>query len=108
MPLHHRVLNEVPTPVQLDSEISELSGFALNDAAGQAYDEAAFHYFLEIERKRAEIWNRPFLMMLIDFRRNPEISPRIDEPAAGRLFSILLQCIRETDFVGWYREGRVA
>jgi hypothetical protein len=27
---------------------------------------------------------------------------------ADKLFSALSRCLRETDFIGWYREGRVA
>jgi hypothetical protein len=32
----------------------------------------------------------------------------IDEALAAKLFSGLWQCVRETDFVGWFEEGRVA
>jgi hypothetical protein len=82
----------------------ESGGFALQDGAGQAYNEEAFQYFLEIERKRSELSNRPFLLMLVDFNKHP----RIDGVTADKLFSVLSLCLRETDFIGWYREGRVA
>jgi hypothetical protein len=83
-------------------------GFALPDGSGEAYNEEAFHYFLEIERKRTEISNRPFLLMLIEFTRHAGVNPEIDAVTAGKLFSVLSLCLRETDFIGWYREGRVA
>jgi hypothetical protein len=82
----------------------ESEGFALQDGPGEAYNEAAFQYFLEIERKRSELSSRPFLLLLIDFTKHP----RIDAVNADTLFSVLSLCLRETDFIGWYREGRIA
>jgi hypothetical protein len=79
-------------------------GFALQNGAGYAYNEEAFQYFLEIERKRSELSNCPFLLMLVDFKSHP----RIEAATAHKLFSVLSLCLRETDFIGWYREGRVA
>src|SRR5438046_4390534 len=128
MPLHHHVLNEVVAPVQTELKAFEYispqgranpdgesgvdrysCGFALQDGSGEAYNEEAFQYFLEIERKRSELSNRPFLLMLIEFNRHPAgINPEIDVVTAGKLFSILPRCLRETDFIGWYRGGRVA
>ena len=128
VPLHHHMLNGVVTAVQTepkaldqigpqgranaaaDDGVDRYScGFALQEGSGEAYNEEAFQYFLEIERKRSEISNRPFLLMLIEFNRHPAgINPEIDAATADRLFSILPRCLRETDFTGWYREGRVA
>jgi len=82
----------------------EARGFALQDGPCDAYNEEAFQYFLEIERKRSELSNRSFLLMLVDFNKHP----RIDGMTADKLFSVLSLCLRETDFIGWYREGRVA
>jgi len=82
----------------------EPGGFALQDGPGDAYNEEAFQYFLEIERKRSELSNRPFLLMLVDFSKHP----RIDAVTGEKLFSVLSLSLRETDFIGWYREGRVA
>jgi hypothetical protein len=115
MPLQHQVLNEVVAKVQsepkaLEDGVDRYScGFALQEGSGGAYNEEAFQYFLEIERKRSEISNRPFLLMLIEFNKHsPGINPEIDDVTAGKLFSILRQCLRETDFIGWYRDRRVA
>jgi hypothetical protein len=47
--------------------------------------------------------------MLIELNRHPAgLNPEIDVVTAGKLFSILSGCLRETDFIGWYRDGRVA
>jgi hypothetical protein len=104
MPLRHHVLTNAPTG-PLRSRICELEGFA-HEESRQAYAEDAFHYFLEIERKRSELSNRPFLLMLIDFKRNAEPGRQIDAAIAAKLFTALAECLRETDFTGWYREGR--
>jgi hypothetical protein len=123
MPHYRHLSNEVLGAVEADSSGSdqllpqtgasahatdasdrELGGFVLRDGLGHAYNEEAFQYFLEIERKRSELSNRPFLLMLVDFKKHP----RIDSVMADKLFSVLSSCLRETDFLGWYREGRVA
>src|SRR6266446_4785495 len=83
-------------------------GVSLEGRLGQAYNEDAFRYFLEIERKRAARAHRPVLLLLLDLRDQPEIGPRIDPMLAAKLFSGLWRCLRETDVVGWYREERVA
>jgi len=79
--------------------------------SGQAYNEEAFGYFLEIERKRSERSNRPFLLLLVDLKKEPgepEKNLGVDPKVVSKLFSGLWACLRETDFVGWYRDGRVA
>ena len=87
----------------------ETCGFAMQHETGEAYNEEAFQYFLEIERRRSELSNRPFLLMLIEFtRQSLGSNTEIDPASAARLFPVLSQCLRETDFVGWYREGRIA
>ena len=84
-------------------------GFARHAGTGEAYNEEAFHYLLDLERKRSQISNRPFLVLLVEFINHPGgAASDIDAVTAGRLFSILAQCLRETDFIGWYDEPRVA
>ncbi len=83
-------------------------GVALEGRGGQAYNEAAFRYFLAMERKRSERSGRPVLLLLVDLKDQPGVSAPIDPVLARRLFAGLWGCLRESDFVGWYREGRVA
>ena len=82
-------------------------GVALHGRFGQAYNEEAFRYFLQIERKRAARARRPVVLLLLDLREPPK-RMSIDLPLASRLFDCLCGCLRETDVVGWYREDRVA
>ncbi len=81
---------------------------ALEGRLGQAYNEEAFLYFLAIERKRSERSGRPFLLLLVDLKEQPGVRACIDTTVARKLFSGLWLCLRETDFIGWYREERVA
>jgi hypothetical protein len=85
-----------------------LSGVALEGQVGQAYNEQAFRYLLAIERKRSERSGYPFLLLLIDLKKQEGASTRLDAMVANNLFSNLWLCLRETDFVGWYREEGVA
>ncbi|HKT81517.1 MAG TPA: hypothetical protein VJP86_14925 [Vicinamibacterales bacterium] len=78
------------------------------DAACGAYNEDAFRYFLEIERRRAEASGRPLLLLLVDLKKQSEPESVIPGAIADRVFSSLALSLRDTDFFGWYREGVVA
>jgi hypothetical protein len=82
---------------------------AVDLLVGQAYNEDAFWYFLEIERKRVDLTNRWFVLLMIDLKSSTpaETEPQIDIATAHVLFSALALSLRETDFMGWLREGRV-
>jgi len=82
-------------------------GIALEGRLVQAYNEEAFRYFLAIEQKRSKHSGRPFLLLLVDLKDRPGAGGRIAPAVASKLFSGLRLCLRETDFVGWCREGRV-
>ena len=78
------------------------------DGLAQAYNEAAFNYFLDIERKRSERSNRRFMLLLADFGPWPGTDPRMDPDVATSVLAGLSRCLRDTDFVGWYRHEQVA
>jgi hypothetical protein len=82
-------------------------GVALDGRFGQAYNERAFRYFLQIERKRAARAGRPVVLLLLDLRAAPA-RVRIEPALASKLFDCLWRCLRETDVVGWCRDDRVA
>lgn len=79
-----------------------------NGETCRAYNEVAFRYFLEIERKRAERSIRPVLLMLVTLRRPSKRAPIAPPEIFPKIFSVLGACVREVDFVGWYRENSVA
>ncbi len=74
----------------------------------QAYDEATFLYFLELERKRAERFKRSLLLALVGFAVEGHEAVRIDASASKVLFAALASCVREIDVIGWYRTNRIA
>jgi len=93
-------LSNAPTP-------EAPRGFAPEDREGVAFNEEMFQHFLMIETKRSERSNRPFLLLLLDLKKVADLDASIEPTVATRLFSGLSQCLRETDFVGWYRKPLV-
>jgi hypothetical protein len=94
------------TPDMYD-ELDQCScGVALEGRLGSAYNEEAFRYFLEIERKRSQPSNRSLLLLLVDLKTKAGMSGHIDHAVSTKVFAGLSLCLRETDFIGWYREGQ--
>jgi hypothetical protein len=73
-----------------------------------AYNEAAFKYFLDADRRRVERAERSIILVLVSIRRDPGRNSPLTDAIAARLFDGLAASVREVDFVGWYREGRIA
>ena len=69
----------------------------------QFYDEETFQRFLELDNNRAVRSGRSFLLLLVEGKDTVSLSESHDE-----LFEALRGSLRETDYVGWYRTGRVA
>ena len=70
-----------------------------------AYNEAAFRHFLEVDRRRVRRSTRSLLLVLASLRRGPGKNATLSETAAAALFLGLGECVREVDYVGWYRRG---
>jgi hypothetical protein len=83
-------------------------GAALEGRTGQAYNEEAFRYFLAVERKRSERSRRSFLLLLVSIKKRSGVSGPIRPAVGTSIFSGLWLGVREVDFIGWFREGRVA
>jgi len=79
-----------------------------SEGAYEAYNEEAFRHFLSIERKRAQRSGRSMLLLLVEFKSNREHDARMDPAVADKLFAALTGCVREVDFIGWYRTDRIA
>jgi hypothetical protein len=76
--------------------------------AGRACSEAAFRYFLAVDRRRAERSSRSLLLALVSLRQGLVPDGTWADSTAAAVFAGLGECVREIDFVGWYREGQVA
>jgi len=90
------------------SSIDSRGVVAVEGRAGDVYSEQAFRHFLNVERVRAARSGRAFFLLLVSLRRCPERGIRFGSGAAASLLQGLGLCVREIDFIGWHRDGRVA
>jgi len=75
---------------------------------GHAYNEAAFHYFLAADRSRVEHSRRSMILVLASLRQSPGRNELLTDAIASALFAGLSASVREIDFIGWYRQDRIA
>jgi hypothetical protein len=87
---------------------TQVVGFASDSGVDDVYNEEAFRHFLTVERMRAERSERSFLLLLVSFRKSPDHGVRVPRTVCSSLFSGLALCVREVDFIGWYRDRVVA
>jgi lipopolysaccharide/colanic/teichoic acid biosynthesis glycosyltransferase len=66
-------------------------------------NEDTFNRMIAIERKRTERSKQPFLLMLLEGNRH-EGSAK-NRGSLDGIVTALLQSIRETDIIGWYKRG---
>ena len=76
--------------------------------AGTEYDEQAFGYFLALEQARAAQANQHVRLLLAAFEPTEGLAVPFSPGAAGKVFDGLRAAMRETDVIGWYRQGLVA
>ena len=70
----------------------------------QAHNEESFRYLLANEGKRSERSGRSFQVLLVYLAAPSGSTIRMDNTAANKLFSSLSDILRETDYIGWYRD----
>jgi hypothetical protein len=104
--MHQEPVVESPFELGDRHDSAPAGDFTGDSTASGAYNEAAFRYFLTLEQKRAHRANRQFLLLLMDLNVR-QTSVGIEPDVVRRLFTNLSRHLRETDFVGWYHEGRV-
>jgi hypothetical protein len=80
----------------------------IGSQVNRPYNEAAFRYFLNVERNRAEQTRRPLLLVVIRARKQLQTRQHLVPEMARAVLSALATCVREVDLVGWYRDGLVA
>ncbi len=74
----------------------------------QVYPEDVFRHLLAVERTRSERSGRPFALLLVDLKPDVRGSSVLLHPLVARkIFAGLAQCLRETDYMGWYRAEAV-
>lgn len=82
-------------------------GLAVDGRPVHVYNEEAFQHFLSIERKRTEACGNHLLLALVDLKK-PLGAGEDRTTRAQDVFAVLRSTLRETDFVGWYRDADVA
>jgi len=80
----------------------------LDCPVGTEYDEETFRYFLGIEQARAAREGHQLRILLATVE--PTAGQSVPFPRAGavRFFEALRLAVRDTDVMGWYRQGQVA
>ena len=71
------------------------------------YDEQAFRCLLLSEPKRSERSGRSFSILLIYCTDKQGLIVQMDRDVADTVVKALLHTLRETDYIGWYLEGRI-
>ena len=77
-----------------DSGTTELAGFL---------QEESFHNMLTLERRRAERSRKPFVLMVVEPK--VQIDAEVADRSLSQVTSVLQRAVRETDMVGWYKQG---
>ncbi len=75
---------------------------------GRAYNERAFRHFLEVDWQRTRRSANSLLLILTRLRTHAGVNRALSNAQGRAMFEGLAGAIRETDFVGWFSEGRVA
>ena len=92
-----------------EAKASSLSGSPFDSrTAGvrEALNEQTFLRMIAIERKRTERSKDAFLLMLLE-DRGPDVTESADK-TLEKIVAALLSSSRETDVIGWYKEGMIA
>jgi hypothetical protein len=76
---------------------------ALAAADRDIQSEAVFRRVIAIERKRTERSKQPFLLMLLEAGNQP--GSKEEGKALENMGASLVSSSRDTDVVGWYRDG---
>ena len=69
--------------------------------------EDAFRYLLQAEFKRSQRSGHGFYIVLLYRIDGRGTVLRMDSHVASLMFNVLSESVRETDYFGWYLEGRV-
>ena len=71
------------------------------------YDEQAFRCLLLSEPKRSERSGRSFSILLIYSTDKQGLILQMDRDVGDTVVKALLHTLRDTDYIGWYLEGRI-
>lgn len=87
----------------LTESMKGTAGFSQNGA----YDEQAFRYLLRSESKRSERSGQLYQVLLVYRTDAQRVIVPMDSTVAKTVIQALSRSLRETDYIGWYRDRRV-
>lgn len=70
------------------------------------FNEDVFKRMIAIERKRTERTKEPFLLMLLELGKS-QVAEKVEKSLEG-VVTAMRTSTRETDVLGWYKDGSVA
>jgi lipopolysaccharide/colanic/teichoic acid biosynthesis glycosyltransferase len=98
--------SRISAPGQRESQL-RVSGPSNSRPTDEGHDELldenVFHSMLTLERRRAERSRKPFVLMLLDANLENGVAEQILRQAV----EIVVATKRETDLVGWYKDGSI-
>lgn len=85
------------------SRVNKVAG----STSGGLYNEVAFHYLLKSEFHRSQRSDFGHYVLLLSQGVPNGGKVAMSAQVVGAVVMVLSRCLRETDYIGWYREGRV-
>ena len=83
------------------------AGVGTNIHSVHHHNEQAFRYLLENETKRSKRSGHPFNGLLLYFARPEGIAIRMDSKVTSKVLPTVSGLLRETDYIGWYRDNHI-
>ena len=99
--------SRISPPGQRESQLKVFGPSSFRPSDGGQHEEvlveSVFHSMLTLERRRAERSRKPFVLMLLD----ANLESGAAEEILGQAVEIVAASKRETDLVGWYKQGAI-
>jgi len=80
---------------------------ASHTIVGPMYNEEAFRYLLSSESKRSVRSRYSFKILLVYSIDRQGLIVQMDREVVDTVAEALFRTVRETDYIGWYLEGRI-
>ena len=100
------VLQEISPRIEAVSK-SKGECRAFHAIVGSMYNEEAFRYLLSSESKRSVRSKYSFKILLVYSVDKQGLIVQMDREVVDTVAEALVRTVRETDYIGWYLEGRV-
>jgi hypothetical protein len=84
-----------------------LNGITTRFSQTRLYNEQALRWLLFSESKRSDRSGRSFKILLIYSTDKQELIVHMDRDVVDTVVKALSRSLRETDYIGWYLEGRI-